>query len=39
MKKSEMQKVVSAVSTLVLFFWPCFANFWSVVCAENALYK
>ena len=27
---AEMRKVVSAVSTLVLFFCPCCANFWSV---------
>ena len=27
---SEILKVVSAVSTLVLFFCPCCANFWPV---------
>ena len=26
----EILKVVSAVNTLVLFFCPCCANFWSV---------
>ena len=27
---AEILKVVSAVNTLVLFFCPCCANFWSV---------
>ena len=27
---SEILKVVSAMSTLVLFFCPCCANFWSL---------
>ena len=27
---TEILKVVSAVNTLVLFFCPCCANFWSV---------